>query len=273
MPVEAAFTRAGRALGDFARYLSAPFRRSRELDRLAAEVQRLKSENAQLLGRIADLEADIEETAEIRRTLPAVRLEFILAPVIGRDSCTWSRTLAVGRGRSAGVRPGQLVLSPTTRLVAGGSRDGIEEGDAVLSGARLVGRVAEVGPFHSVIRLLTDPDSVMRAQVVGRRGDSAFRSASGILRGSLSGSTRLRLEYVHRRREVREGDTVLSAGYGGVLPRPVVVGTVERVEPARLPLLWDVTVKPAADLSSLRRVVILRELPLADASAGGGDRP
>ena len=104
-------------------------------------------------------------------------------------------------------------------------------------------------------------------------GGTPVRTASGILTGSLTGRTRLRLEYVHRRQDVRPGDVVLTAGYGGVLPAPVVVGRVETVAASTMPLLSDVTVEPAADLASLRRVVIVHERPRRTAAREGGSAP
>jgi len=261
-PAQIAVGRIGNAIGSLTRPLVTSWRRGREVEALEAEIDRLTSENAQLLQRQAALERELAEAVALRRTLPAVELALTVAPVIGRDSCTWSRTVTIGRGWQSGVRQGQLV-----------ARDGVALGDTALDGARVVGCIAAVGPFHSVVRLVTDPDSVMRAQVVGMRDGAPVRTASGILTGSLTGRTRLRLEYVHRRQDVRPGDVVLTAGYGGVLPAPVVVGRVETVAASTMPLLSDVTVEPAADLASLRRVVIVHERPRRTAAREGGSAP
>jgi len=265
-PAQAAVSRMGRSLGRLTRPLVTSWRRGRRVEALETEVAQLRGENAQLLGRLAARRREEADAIALRHTLPAARLEFIVAPVIGRDSCTWSKTITVGRGWQSGVSRGQLVISSTDRVVAAGTSDGVAEGDMVLDGARVVGRVSAVGPFHCVVRLVTDPSSVMRAQVVAERDGKVVRTGSGILKGSITGRAKLRLEFVDRREDVRPGDVVLTAGYGGVLPAPLVVGRVETVESSAMPLLSDVTVSPEANLEALRRVMIVHERPRLSAA-------
>jgi len=250
------------------RPITAAWRRGRDVEALEAEVARLQSENAQLRQRLAEMDRDLDHAVRLTRVLPASELTFIVAPVIGRDSCTWADHVTVARGWRSGVRRGQLVLQPTERLVMAGSGDGVDTGAAVLAGATVVGRVTAVGPVHCVVRLVSDPASVMRAQVVGVRDGKPARTAAGVLRGGTSDRARLRLEYVRRRDDVKPGDIVLTSGYGGVLPAPLVVGRVEAVEPSTMPLLSDVVVAPEADLGSLRRVIVVREHSRLGPSAG-----
>lgn len=259
VPAQIALGRLTAAVGRLVEPLVAAWRRGRRVTDLEAEIARLRNQNAQLHQRQADLERQLAEAHTLRNALPAAELVFTAAPVIGRDSCTWADSLTVGKGARSGIRPGQLVVTPTDRLIAAGADDALAPGDMVLDGACVVGRVTAVAPFHSVVRLVTDPASVMRARVVGVRDGRTVETGAGVLQGTEGSRSRLRLEYVRRRDDVRPGDLVLTAGYGGILPAPLLVGRVEAVEPSTMPLLVRVTVAPQARIEHLDRVIVVHE--------------
>jgi rod shape-determining protein MreC len=260
-PLETGLTAGGALVSDLVRPLVTNWRRGRDLEALQAEVARLEREKAQLRARLAERERDVSDALALRRALPSERLEFVVAPVIARDASAWSHTVTLGKGWRSGVRQGQTALTATERLVAAGAGDGLEPGDAALDGACLVGRVIAVGPFHSVVRLVTDADSVMRAEVVGERDGRAVQVSAGILRGSVEGQARLKIEFIRSRDDVRPGDVVLTAGYGGALPAPLVVGRVASVQASPMPLLSDVAVTPESSLDTLGRVIVVRQRP------------
>ena len=66
-----------------------------------------------------------------------------------------------------------------------------------------------------------------------------------------------RLKYVPRDAELRPGDTVISSGLGGLYPKGLVVGRVEKVEPNGDGLFQRVEVAPAVDFSRLEDVLIV----------------
>jgi len=57
---------------------------------------------------------------------------------------------------------------------------------------------------------------------------------------------------------IKIGDIVYAQKRSGFLGTPVIVGTVAQCKSNdENPLLWDITVKPACDIESLRDVAII----------------
>lgn len=171
-----------------------PLRLSRgdapDVRRLEREVARLSTRVAQLEARIEAAQRRLENLARLER--PGTR-EVAMANIIASDSSDWRRTLVVDRGAAAGVRVGDV---------------------AVWYGA-LAGRVTEVGPKCSRIRLLTDP----AARVAVR---SARTRVHGVLFGR--GEGRCRLRYVGYDRDIAKEDVLVTAGTDGAFPPDYLVG-------------------------------------------------
>ena len=56
---------------------------------------------------------------------------------------------------------------------------------------------------------------------------------------------------------VRKGDRIVSSGMGGVFPKGLEIGTVERIGPEKMGLLRDLIVKPSVRFSRLEEVFVL----------------
>lgn len=121
-------------------------------------------------------------------------------------------------------------------LVDAGARDGVQRGQAALTGDGLVGRVAEVGERTARILLLTDLNSHIPVMIEGT-------SERAVLDGDNSDEPQL--AYLEPKTAVRFGDRIVSSGSGGVFPPGIPVGVVASVEGG------IVRVTPYAELSRL----------------------
>ena len=197
----------------------------------------LREENRRLRERISLLNRKIEELKivssdndrlkellDFRKTIP---FTTIPAQVIGRDPSNWSNSLIIDKGLNGGVR----------------------QNKGVLSTKGLVGRVLEVGRYSSKILLITDPNSKVGVMVQRNR-------QGGILTGLPGG--RCRMIYIALDSDVASGDKVITAGFGTIFPKDILVGDVVRVdkEPGRL--YKSAVVKPAEDLSRLEEIMCIR---------------
>jgi len=216
------------------RPLVTSWRRGERVQDLEAEVARLRLENVQLLQRLAEREQDLAQAFRSGAPPAAPTSNSPSPPSSAATPPPGPTPSPSEKDGGAASGRGKLVLEATDRLIAAGKRDGVAAGDTVLDPptAAVVGRVTAVGPFHSVVRLVTDPGSVLRAQVLAVREGQPDRTASGILLGSQTGAPRLRLEYVDRRHDVRPGDLVLTSGYGGSSPRRSWSAASRRSAPA-----------------------------------------
>jgi rod shape-determining protein MreC len=115
----------------------------------------------------------------------------------------------------------------------------------VLSDASLIGRIIETGPHVSKALLVTDPNSRVGGLIQRTRDQ-------GILYGTFSGECRMK--YLSLDAKLEPGDVVESAGYGGLFPKGLLIGTVQKVwkEPGQI--YQVASVKPLQDLARIEEV-------------------
>ena len=121
-------------------------------------------------------------------------------------------------------------------LVDAGAQDGVQRGEAALTGDGLIGRVSEVGERTARILLLTDLNSHIPV-MVERTSERALLDGDN--------SNRPRLSFLEPKSPVASGDRIVTSGAGGVFPPRLPVGVVTGVENG------IVRVEPYADLSRL----------------------
>jgi len=151
----------------------------------------------------------------------------IFCRIIGRDPSHWSQTILLNKGQ----------------------KQGIEIDMAVLGTEGLVGRVIAVEPHWSKVLLITDPDSKVGAILERSR-------ETGLLVGTSRGL--LTLEYLSTGADVREGDRVLTAGFGEIFPKGILIGEVVGFGIREETLLMYALVKPQEKLSQLEEVLCLK---------------
>ena len=166
----------------------------------------------------------LKELLNFKKTIP---FTTIPAQVIGRDPSNWSNSIIIDKGLD----------------------DGIKQNRAVLFTKGLVGRVLEIGRHSSKILLITDPNSKVGVMIQRNR-------QGGILVGLPEG--RCRMIYIALDSDVAPGDKVITAGFGAIFPKDILVGEVVRVdkEPGRL--YKSAVIKTAEDLSKLEEILCIR---------------
>ena len=197
----------------------------------------LREENALLGNRVDYLSRKIEEMQAVLRENERLKevLDFrktvpyttIPAQVIGRDSSNWSGSIIIDKGLNHGIRQNKAVLS-----VKG-----------------LVGRVIEVGRFSSKVLLITDPNSKVGV-IIGRNRQG------GILVGRPDG--KCKMVYIALDSDARPGDKVVTAGFGSIFPKDIIIGEVMKVEKEPGRLYKYAIVKPIQDLSKVEEVLCIR---------------
>ena len=221
-----------------------------ENDRLRAEVARLRmlcaegdraaAENARLRGMLG---LDVAETPARFSTNA-----WICAPIISRGAAAGNPCLLrLGRGQLAGVKPGAVVAVP--------------EG--------LVGRIGNVTPHTSELRLLTDPSMRIACDIEleGVNGSVAHGILSGRGLSPIASTDTSLLYIVHplRIRNVAQQPTlpprakIITSGLGGVFPRGLLVGfLIDGTHGDETNLDLEGDVEPAVDFLSLEYVFIRR---------------
>ncbi len=198
---------------------------------LSDENTKLRQENERLTNELARAREDAIQQ-QGAKDLDAVRKQFpndvfVTASVVSRDSVSVRSIIAIDRGKSDGVREGQIVVS---------------------EGRSLVGTITKVFDSYAWVTLITDPKSAVSAIVQESR-------AEGVVAGNYDAS--LNMEFVGQGAAVKQGDFVMTSGVGGGYPAGIVIGRVATVQKTDQDLFQEVRVDHLASLSSIERVLVL----------------
>jgi rod shape-determining protein MreC len=203
-------------------------------------------ENADLRGRVADLEVRLQQQrAMVERS---TRLQQLLDL---RDRLGFSTT-------AANVIAGSATPDFRAVTIDKGTWHGVKDDMAAIAAAGVVGRVIMPGPRVSKVQLLVDRNAAAAGLIERSR-------AQGIVMGS--GEDLLRMEYLASLADVTRGDSVVTSGIDGIYPKGLLIGRVENVERAGSAYI-TVRVRPAVDFSRLEEVLIVLARPAGEADEG-----
>ena len=201
---------------------------------LSHELVRVQAE----LNKLRDVEA---ENLRLRHAFKFYRQKphsMIPCDVISRNISGWWNTVRIGKGTSHGIEENHAVISP----------DG------------LVGKTIEVSKHTSEVLLVCDPACRVSAKI-------ERVNAFGLIRGAgvtLKGLPIARMDFINKDAEVRVGDEVVTSGLsgeGGVSPKGVHIGYIERVHRDNSGLFQYADIAPSATVSLLDYVFVVSDAP------------
>jgi rod shape-determining protein MreC len=209
-----------------------------EIDRLRTENDRLRSELAGAEQRIAELTEAARENADLRELLgiaDALEMELLPVRVISRDPSNLVWEVGIDAGSDDGLEVGMPVV-----------------GNAEGAGA-LAGTVIAVSEDTARVRLVVDTRSVVIALEQETR-------ALGEIRGQPGGQ--LVMVNVPITDGLEVGGTIVSAGLtfddeASRYPGGLLIGRIQAVEPDPNALTQTAFVRPAIDVGSLERLLVV----------------
>lgn len=200
-----------------------------ELEKLRRENENLRAEQAQYSEVLAE-NIRLKNLLQFKQTNKQYQLSG--ASVIAQDYSGWTHTVIIDRGEDSGIRKYMPVIVPTG----------------------LVGFVSEVYLNSSRVQLLFDP----RTSVGGIVQRPSSRVVS-MVSGTGSGAETLRFDGLPKESDVIKGDVIVTSGYGGVYPKGLVIGTVEKVNVDALGGVEEAEIKPAADFAHMEEVFVIMD--------------
>jgi rod shape-determining protein MreC len=205
----------------------------------------LRDENRQLRDRIAELEAQLQDTVAIEVRVEELERILDVAPPEELDAIT-AQVLAVGVSEFDFIR-----------VIDKGSSDGVGVDMPVIDEGGLVGRVVSATGGSARVRLITDPTFRIAVRVE-RTGET------GVLTGR--GSGRMILEMFNTDASLVEGDLLVTAD--GRFPAGISVARV--AEPARAEVGFALRTS-AVPTAAVTRVDFVRILVFTADEAGVED--
>jgi len=230
-PVQGFFSQLGtQALGIFYGIYDYP-RLQEEARLLQEELARRENLQHQLL----ELQKENYRLREMLGFTERTEYELLPAEVIARDPSYWFETITINKGYS----------------------DGVEQDMAVLTADGLVGNIYFVSRNASKVLLLTDSRRAVSALVQRSREPGNV----GIVEGYPEMQGLLRMINLPPEANIQPGDTIISAGLGGVFPKGLVIGKVLEIEIDQFGLLQRAIIQPAVNFNRLEEVLIVMEAP------------
>lgn len=219
-------------------------------------LRQLMIENARLRR---DLKLEKTNSSLIQTIEPLSSLtqfDLIQASVISSGGMPNSlRDLIVDAGKSAGLTRSELVLAGDGPILDAGSEDSVAAGDRVLTGAIVLGRIDKAARWVSLVQPVHALGFKAQVMLLRQTPDGLHFGATGMLEGT--GEGECTLTGIPHTEAVAVGDEVISADVNGVRGPQLYFGRVTRAE-FLAGGQWDVRVQPAASLSELETVGILR---------------
>jgi len=222
-PIQKTFWKMGDEISDFFEMISEMRNLKKEDEELKLKIQELIAENVAL--------KELKKENEILRTALELGLqeEFKLeiCQVIGKD------------------------ISSDTILINKGFKDGLEKDLPVITQQKiLVGRISEVYKNFSKVQLITQKDTSFDAKILDTE-------ISGLIKGE--GNLRLFLDLIPPEKEIKKGDVVITTVLGGIFPRGLLVGEIEKVIKSDIEPWQQAKVKPAFNIEGLETLFIITE--------------
>jgi rod shape-determining protein MreC len=216
-----------------------------------------KDQNAELKDEVEQLRADLAEAQTSLRDANQLKAiselhqenyfptatQPVTARVIAKSPTVWYASVKIDKGTGDGVRVNQPVIA------AGG----------------LAGKVITATAGTAEVRLLTDGESGVSAQVFPE-------GVTGIVRPQVGDPNDLLLENVEAGRRVTERTLVITSGFTSLkgeslFPRGIPIGRVTEVNFDELETYQRVHVKPFADLRRIDVVQVLTRRGVAQEAA------
>jgi rod shape-determining protein MreC len=174
-----------------------------------SSIRSLDSENARLKQQVSQLKEHLSEEAEVRQENDILRRQLqvggasnnqlLAADVIGYQPDNFRQFLTIAKGTNDGLRPGMAVVS-----------DGV-----------LVGTLSDVAKTTAKVFLVTDPN--FKANGIDQES-----RANGTVHGQLGSG--LIMDKIAQGDSLKPGDTIVTSGLGGEIPKGLIIGQIESVD-------------------------------------------
>lgn len=201
-------------------------------------ISELRKENESLLKENNSLAREVAELRDIRKENETLREQISLVPrkefdteaafVIGQDPERLGSWLLIDKGSGSGINEGMPVIVS----------DGI-----------LVGKISEVYYSSAKVILLSDPSMVVNVA-------DLETGARGIAKGDYG--LGITMDLVEQTEKINRGDTIITSGLGGSIPRGFFIGKAQEMKLSEDKLFQQASIVPRVKYSKLDVVFVIK---------------
>ncbi len=189
------------------------------------EYAQLKVENDRLVKENEELKAILGVKEDLASMTPRQ------AMVIAQSPDRWNEMLRIDKGEVHGIKKNMAVVTA----------DG------------MIGKIHSVGKITSDVQLLTTDDRTNRIHVAIQAEQDVY----GLIEGYDEETKTLLVKQIPSDKKVEVGQDVITSGKGGVYPKGLYIGKVEKIEPDQYGLTQTAYVKPAANFYNVEHVIVV----------------
>lgn len=202
------------------------------ISQLKNENEKLLEENRELLAKnalLGDMQSENAILREQLNLLPREKYDLIAATVVSQDPHGMGNWLEIDKGSSDGILSGMPVI---------------------VSKGILVGKIQEVGGNSSKIMLMTNSKSTINVM-------TSQNNTRGIAKGEYG--LGIIFDMILQTDAVSAGDSVVTSGIGGEMPRGLYVGSVQEIHASDDHLFQQAVIAFPLTISKLQTVFIIKE--------------
>lgn len=203
-----------------------------DINNLEQENEELKKKNSELEQSLRELENIKTQNETLKEYLNLTEKygEYKTIPgyVINKDISNYSKTIVINLG----------------------SDDGIAENMTVIGDQGLVGHVVSVTKNTAKVQTIVDTASSVSCIM-------SSNDESIVCKGTLDDNSSLKAMYIPTNSNIAQGESIETSGLGGIYPKGIHVGTVEKVTNTQNLTDRYAIVKTAVDFDKLNTVLVI----------------
>ena len=131
-----------------------------------------------------------------------------------------------------------------------GAKDGVAVNMTVIADMGLVGHIVEVNDSTAKVQTIIDTANSVSSV--------ASSSKNSVLCRGMLGEKKLKATYIETDETIIEGDSVETSGLGGIYPKGIHIGTIEKVVNTQNVTDRYAIVKPDVDFNKIETVLVLK---------------
>jgi len=157
---------------------------------------------------------------------------YINATVVNRNIGYWYNTFTIDKG----------------------SKNGVKEGDAVITNEGLIGKIINISNFSSTVKLLTSDEINNKISIKIKSDDGKHY---GLLIGYDIEKNIYKIEGITDSKGIKEGDMVTTTGLTDYFPSGILIGYVSKIVKDEYDLNSIIEVRPSVSFNDISIVTIL----------------